>query len=161
LREVSSDVLDAAILDRDGLLLATTISEPATAARFVAAATRLLEEADAHGRGAPPLAQLDAAPSGGSVLAVREQGRLVVATTRPDPTTGLVLYDLRRCLESLDEHAEPDPPPSPAARRPLPRNRPPRGGESAAWGARPLDARRGGRGGRRFAARSSVQARAR
>ena len=53
------------------------------------------------------------------MFAVRSGGRLIAATTRPDPTVGLVLYDLKRCLESLDEAAARAPGTPPAAARPL------------------------------------------
>ena len=72
---------------------------------------RLLEEADEPGavaRAGRGLSQLEASTLEGSVFAVRSHGRLIAATTRPDPTVGLVLYDLKRCLESLDEAALPD-----------------------------------------------------
>ena len=105
LTEISSQVVQVAILDRDGSLLATTIEEPASATRFCALLARLLEEADgqAHGRGLAELAQLEASTLDGSVFVVRASGRLIAATTRPDPTVGLVLYDLKRCLSSLEE----------------------------------------------------------
>ena len=40
------------------------------------------------------------------MFAVRRAGRLIVATTRPDPTVGLVFYDLKHCLSSIDDGAE-------------------------------------------------------
>ena len=39
----------------------------------------------------------------GSVFAVRREGRLIAATTRPDPTVGLVFYDLKHCLRSIED----------------------------------------------------------
>ncbi len=112
LTEISSQVVAVAILDRDGSLLATTIPAPGVGARFVAGVGRLLEEAEreAQARGlGGALSQLEASTLEGSVFAVRSGGRLIAATTRPDPTVGLVLYDLKRCLESLDEAAAPGP----------------------------------------------------
>jgi predicted regulator of Ras-like GTPase activity (Roadblock/LC7/MglB family) len=110
LTEISSQVVAVVILDRDGSLLATTIPAPGVGARFVAGVGRLLEEAEreAQARGlGGALSQLEASTLEGSVFAVRSGGRLIAATTRPDPTVGLVLYDLKRCLESLDEAAAP------------------------------------------------------
>jgi len=105
LTEISSQVGQVAILDRDGSLLATTAADPARAERFVAAVQRLLDEADrlALARGLPELSQLEASTLDGSVFAVRRDGRLIVATTRPDPTVGLIFYDLKHCLGSIDE----------------------------------------------------------
>jgi hypothetical protein len=55
---------------------------------------------------------------------VRSEGRVILATTRPDPTVGLVLYDLRSCLRNA------------AGDAPKPRRRPARakstGGDDAA-----------------------------
>jgi predicted regulator of Ras-like GTPase activity (Roadblock/LC7/MglB family) len=108
LTEISSQVHQVAILDRDGTLLAATAHDPARAERFVAAVTPLLDEADrlARSRGLPELAQLEVSTLEGSVFAVREDGRLIVATTRPDPTVGLVFYDLKHCLAGIDDVAE-------------------------------------------------------
>jgi predicted regulator of Ras-like GTPase activity (Roadblock/LC7/MglB family) len=108
LTEISSQVHQVAILDGDGTLLAATARDPARAERFVAALTPLLDEADrlARSRGLPELAQLEVSTLEGSVFAVRQDGRLIVATTRPDPTVGLVFYDLKHCLGSIDAPAE-------------------------------------------------------
>jgi predicted regulator of Ras-like GTPase activity (Roadblock/LC7/MglB family) len=108
LTEISSQVHQVAILDRDGTLLAATAHDPLRAERFVAAITPLLEEADrlARSRGLPELGQLEVSTLEGSVFAVRQGGRLIAATTRPDPTVGLVFYDLKHCLGSIDGAAE-------------------------------------------------------
>ena len=108
LTEISSQVHQVAILDSDGTLLAATARDPVRAERFVAALTPLLDEADrlARSRGLPELGQLEVSTLEGSVFAVRQDGRLIVATTRPDPTVGLVFYDLKHCLSSIDDGAE-------------------------------------------------------
>jgi predicted regulator of Ras-like GTPase activity (Roadblock/LC7/MglB family) len=104
LTEISSQVHQVAILDSDGTLLAATAHDPVRAERFVAALAPLLDEADrlARSRGLPELGQLEVSTLEGSVFAVRQEGRLIVATTRPDPTVGLVFYDLKHCLSSID-----------------------------------------------------------
>jgi hypothetical protein len=110
LTEISSQVVQVAILDGDGSPLATTIEDPAWRDRFIEVLSRLVAEAEAQaltGRLGSGLAQFEASTFEGSVFAVRNRGRLIAATTRPDPTVGLVLYDLRRCLESLDDPAPP------------------------------------------------------
>ena len=108
LTEISSQVHQVAILDSDGTLLAATARDPIRAERFVAALTPLLDEADrlARSRGLPELAQLEVSTLEGSVFAVRQTGRLIVATTRPDPTVGLIFYDLKHCLSSIDPAPE-------------------------------------------------------
>ncbi len=105
LTEISSQVAQVAILDRDGSILATTARDPGRAERFVGAVRKLLEEADrlALARGLPELSQLEASTLDGSVFAVRREGRLIVATTRSDPTVGLIFYDLKHCLGSIDD----------------------------------------------------------
>jgi predicted regulator of Ras-like GTPase activity (Roadblock/LC7/MglB family) len=105
LTEISSQVSQVAILDRDGTILAATARDALRAERFVAAVQRLLEEADgqALAHGLPELSQLEASTLDGSVFAVRRDGRLIVATTRADPTVGLIFYDLKHCLGSIDE----------------------------------------------------------
>jgi predicted regulator of Ras-like GTPase activity (Roadblock/LC7/MglB family) len=113
LTEISSQVGQVAIVDRDGSLLATTVSDPARAERLVGAVSRLLDEAErlARSRGLAELTQLEASTLEGSVFAVRRDGRLIAATTRPDPTVGLVFYDLKHCLGSIEDA------PPPAANR--------------------------------------------
>jgi predicted regulator of Ras-like GTPase activity (Roadblock/LC7/MglB family) len=105
LTEISSEVTQVVILDRDGSLLATTVADDDRAGRLAAAITRLVEEAErlAQARGLGQLAQLEASTLEGSVFAVRREGRLIAATTRPDPTVGLVFYDLKHCLGSIEE----------------------------------------------------------
>jgi len=46
--------------------------------------------------------QVDVATARGSVFVVRDDGRTIVATTAPEPTAGLVFYDLKTCLRALD-----------------------------------------------------------
>jgi hypothetical protein len=46
------------------------------------------------------------------VFVVRDGERLIVATTTPEPTVGLVFYDLKTCIRSIEDT------PKPARRRP-------------------------------------------
>ena len=109
LTEISSQVVQVVIADRDGSVLATTIPDPARAERFIVGIGKLLEEADGlrQSRGLAWLSQLEAATLDGSVFIVRRDSRLIAATTRPDPTVGLVFYDLKHCLRSVEEPATP------------------------------------------------------
>jgi predicted regulator of Ras-like GTPase activity (Roadblock/LC7/MglB family) len=123
LTEISSQVVQVAVVDADGGLVASTIEPSARAARFVEALARLVDEAGAAGavRGLAGLAQLEAATLEGSVFVVRDPGGITIAaTTRADPTVGLVFYDLKHCLRSL---AEPEPEPEPEPVRAAPRRR--------------------------------------
>ncbi len=110
LTEISSQIVQAAIVGENGAVLASTFGDDQRAERFVAGVERLLAEADAvrQAQGLPGLTQLEAATLEGSVFVVRDgdRPRLVAAVTRPEPTVGLVFYDLKHCLRSI-EHAEP------------------------------------------------------
>jgi predicted regulator of Ras-like GTPase activity (Roadblock/LC7/MglB family) len=108
LTEISSQVVHVAIVDGEGTVLATTIADTGRAERFVKGVTTLLEEAEnlRQSRGLPGLSQLEAATLEGSVFVVRRESdsgpRIIAATTRPDPTVGLVFYDLKHCLRSIE-----------------------------------------------------------
>jgi predicted regulator of Ras-like GTPase activity (Roadblock/LC7/MglB family) len=103
LTEISSQVVHVAVVDESGAILATTIVDEGRATRFVERVSTMLDEADdlRRLRGLPSLGQLEAATLEGSVFAVRRDGRVIAATTRPDPTVGLVFYDLKHCLRSI------------------------------------------------------------
>ncbi len=62
-------------------------------------------------------AQLEVALQAGSVFVVRDGDRLIAATTPPEPTVGLVFYDLKSCLRDLEAPAAPKKR-SPAKRKP-------------------------------------------
>jgi predicted regulator of Ras-like GTPase activity (Roadblock/LC7/MglB family) len=107
LTEISSQVDRAVIVDSGGSVLGSTFDVEERARRFADLARKLVEEADSvrEGRGLPSLGQLEAATVGGSVFVVRDGDRLLAATTKPEPTVGLVFYDLKQCLRSVE--AEP------------------------------------------------------
>jgi predicted regulator of Ras-like GTPase activity (Roadblock/LC7/MglB family) len=105
LTEISSQVVHVAIVEGEDSVLATTIADGARAARFVHGVATLVEEAESlrQSRGLPSLSQLEAATLEGSVFVVRRGDRVIAATTRPDPTVGLVFYDLKHCLRAIEE----------------------------------------------------------
>jgi len=111
LTEISPQVRDVAVIAADGSLVGSNASE-IRASRLADAAKRLVEEAD---RMRPGVSQLEAATVDGSVFVVRDGGRLIAATTTPEPTVGLVFYDLKTCLRSVEE------PKKPARRPPKPK----------------------------------------
>jgi predicted regulator of Ras-like GTPase activity (Roadblock/LC7/MglB family) len=100
LTEISAQVEHAAIVAADGAVLASTLADGERAQRFADGARRLVDEAEQVGgeRGLAGVAQLEAATLDGSVFVVRDGERIVIATTRPEPTVGLVFYDLKSCL---------------------------------------------------------------
>jgi predicted regulator of Ras-like GTPase activity (Roadblock/LC7/MglB family) len=101
LTEISPQVRDVAVIESDGSLIGS--NAPAeTASRLADVATRLVGEAEQL---RPGVAQLEAATVAGSVFVVRDGERLIAATTTPEPTVGLVFYDLKFCLRSVDAAA--------------------------------------------------------
>src|SRR2546421_360733 len=78
-------------------------------AERVARAARELLEAAREVRPEGALTQAEASTAGGSLFVVREGERLVAATTGPEPTVGLVFYDLKATLRSVEDVTEPTP----------------------------------------------------
>ena len=111
LTEISSQIEAVVVSDGDGAVVGTNLEAGDRAQRVAEGASRLLDEAAAAATGhdGSPLTQLEAATPEGSVFVVREDGRTIVATTSPEPTVGLVFYDLKSCLRSLADQPEPKP----------------------------------------------------
>jgi predicted regulator of Ras-like GTPase activity (Roadblock/LC7/MglB family) len=114
LTEISSQIRSAVLFDGSGDVLASTLDDEARAKELADAAGRLLEAAEqVRAGGEQPMTQLEAATREGSVFVVLDGLRRLAATTAPEPTVGLVFYDLKSCLRQLDEEQE-----APAAKRP-------------------------------------------
>jgi predicted regulator of Ras-like GTPase activity (Roadblock/LC7/MglB family) len=111
LTEISSQIQAAVLFDGDGNVLGSTLSDDARARDLVTAARELLEAATEVSPGDAAPAQLEAATESGSVFVVGDGERRIVATTGPEPTVGLVFYDLKSCLRSVAEE-----PPKPRRR---------------------------------------------
>jgi hypothetical protein len=108
LTELSSQIEDAAILTEQGDVLAGTQGD-GTALADVGRA--LLERAAALDGRRP--VQVEVATAAGSVFVARENGLTIVATTMPEPSPGLIFYDLKNCLRQVEQ-----PKPKPRRRRP-------------------------------------------
>jgi predicted regulator of Ras-like GTPase activity (Roadblock/LC7/MglB family) len=115
LTEISSQIECAVMLDEKGGVVASTLGDADRTTRVADAARALLQAAESVGESSEPLAQLEVATLDGSVFVVRDQGRAVAAVTSPEPTVGLVFYDLRSCLRAAA--AENDGKPRPKARQ--------------------------------------------
>jgi predicted regulator of Ras-like GTPase activity (Roadblock/LC7/MglB family) len=98
LKEISPQVQDVVVIAADGALTGSNLTNSAVAQRLVDGARRLLDAAEGL---RPGVAQLEAATTSGSVFVVRDGERLIAATTTPEPTVGLVFYDLKTCLRSI------------------------------------------------------------
>jgi predicted regulator of Ras-like GTPase activity (Roadblock/LC7/MglB family) len=111
LREISSQVRAAVIFERGGKVVGSTFADEQRAKDVANEAEALLTEADQRrdpGDEAGEFAQLEAALQAGSVFVVRDGDRLIAATTQPEPTVGLVFYDLKSCLRDLETEAAPE-----------------------------------------------------
>ncbi len=111
LTEISTQVEAADVFDREGTVLGSTVDDE-RAGRLAEAALELVRAADeARPDGAEDLVQLDVALADGSVFVAADGDRLIAATTAPEPTVGLVFYDLKSCLRGLAEELEAKPKP--------------------------------------------------
>ncbi len=104
LTEISPQVKQVAVAEADGSLSGSNLADEAAATRLLDGARRLVEAAEEL---RPDLAQLEAATPVGSIFVVRDGERLIAATTTPEPTVGLVFYDLKTCLRSIEEPKKP------------------------------------------------------
>lgn len=102
LTEISSQVRSAVLFDAAGKVLASTLTEE-RGRDFADAAKRLLDQAKAVRDGEQEVNQLEARTQQGSVFVVRQGEHIVAAVTGPDPTAGLVFYDLKSCLRGVVE----------------------------------------------------------
>ncbi len=105
LTEISPQVRHVVVVAGDGKLAGSNVADERAAARLVEGARDLVAAAEEL---RPGVLQLEAATQAGSVFVVRDGDRLIAATTTPEPTVGLVFYDLKTCLRSIDE-AKPKP----------------------------------------------------
>ncbi len=101
LLELSSQIDDAAIMGESGFVLASS-GAPERGEQLARIAAELVAAA-ADVRPSGEVTRVEVALGAGSVFVVREGGRTVVATTVPEPTAGLVVYDLRTVLRRLAE----------------------------------------------------------
>ena len=100
LTTLSAQIEDAAILGESGFVLAST-GTPERGEQLARLAAELLTAA-ADVRAGGDVTRVEVRRPDGSVFVVVESGRTAVATTVPEPTAGLVLYDLRTALRRLD-----------------------------------------------------------
>jgi len=102
LRDLSTQIEVVALANRSGDLVASTM-EGQAAVKLARLAADIVSQADQvrGDLGREPLAQLQAATPDGCLFVVLDGDRLAVATTGPDPTVGLIFYDLKTLLRQL------------------------------------------------------------
>ena len=107
LQDLSTQIQAVVLASADGSAIASTLPDERSA-RVARLATDLVSRADGvrSDLGREALAQLQAATPDGSVFIVLDSGRLAVATTGPDPTVGLVFYDLKTLLRQVGDGAQ-------------------------------------------------------
>ncbi|HEX6702137.1 MAG TPA: roadblock/LC7 domain-containing protein [Gaiellaceae bacterium] len=109
LMEISSQVRSAVVFSPDGAVEASTLGDDSRGAELARRAKELLDAAgEVRGSGGE-LNQLEVATAEGSVFVVRDLDaeRIIAATTSPDPTVGLVFYDLKSCLRDAGRKQPP------------------------------------------------------
>jgi predicted regulator of Ras-like GTPase activity (Roadblock/LC7/MglB family) len=118
LTEISAQIEAAVLAAKDGAVVASTFSDGASGERFAAAAAELVRSADGpeDELASRELVQIQAATPQGCVFVVRDKNHLVAAVTGPQPTVGLVFYDLKTCLRLLESEAS-------ETKKPVPRKR--------------------------------------
>ena len=107
LTEISSQIQAAVLFDAGGAVQGSTLVDGAAAERLAQAAAALLDRAAAL-RGDSVVTLVLAWTAWGCVLVDGEGDGRCAATTVPQPTVGLVFYDLKSCLR--DASAEPEKP---------------------------------------------------
>lgn len=101
LTEISSQIQAAVIFDDKGKVAGSTLADDARAQQLADGAAKLLDQASSLKTGDAPLTQVEVATDEGSVFVVLDKKTRIAATTPPEPTVGLVFYDLKSTLRSL------------------------------------------------------------
>ena len=98
LTQISDQIKAVAIADERGDIVGTTAAGGDV---LVSVARALMEQAATVEEREP--VQIGVSTAQGSVFVVRDRALTIVATTRPEPIVGLVLYDLKNCLGALEQ----------------------------------------------------------
>ena len=114
LMELSSQITSVVLLDADGSVVASSFEGEAPALGLASTTRELLSAAASLGPDARDVTRVEVELGEGAVFVVREGDRIIAATTGPDPTSGLVVYDLRTCVQSASQ-------PEPTKRKRSPR----------------------------------------
>jgi hypothetical protein len=108
LTEISSQIEAAALAAFDRTVVATTLDDEEETKALVDGALELLAAAEGARGGDRPV-QLQAETPRGCVFVVRDESHVVAAVTGPQPTVGLVFYDLKTCLRLVGEEQGSEP----------------------------------------------------
>lgn len=103
LTELSSQVESAVVLTADGSVLASTHEDPTRSGALASSALELVGAASDLSSAAQEVTRAEVELEEGAFFVLREGDRTIAATTGPQPTSGLVVYDLRTCLQGIAE----------------------------------------------------------
>ena len=99
LMELSSQITTAIVFGAGGAVLAASSDD---AAAVLATPTRdLLAAAADLGTDDREVTRVEVELDEGAIFVVREGEHTIAATTGPNPTSGLVVYDLRTCVQAI------------------------------------------------------------
>jgi predicted regulator of Ras-like GTPase activity (Roadblock/LC7/MglB family) len=110
LAALSAQITAAVVLDEQGAPVASTLDDARTGQLAENVKDLIAAAVGAAGRDGG-LAQLEVATPAGSVFVVRDGKRTIAATTKPEPAAGLVFYDLKTALRTIDDQPKPRPKP--------------------------------------------------
>jgi predicted regulator of Ras-like GTPase activity (Roadblock/LC7/MglB family) len=105
--ELSSQVERAVVLDSSGALAGSTGTDEGAAEHLATAARELVAAAGDLHPSSGAVTRVDVELAEGALFVLEEGGRTIAAVTPPHPTAGLVTYDLRTCLQAIDETPKP------------------------------------------------------
>jgi hypothetical protein len=100
---LSSGIESAVVLDTDGKVLGSTVEDPA---RLAGAAGELVQEAGKLRSADDEVIRVEVELAEGGLFVLRKDGRTIAATTAAGAIAGIVVYDLRTCLEGIDPKAK-------------------------------------------------------
>jgi hypothetical protein len=101
LQGLSSRFESAIVLDDSGAVLGSTPDE-AAGERLAGAVTDVLSAAAALRSPDDEVARVEVELDDGALFVLRDAGRTIAATAAPGAVAGIAVYDLRKCLESID-----------------------------------------------------------
>ena len=103
LTELSSQIESAVVLGADGSVLASTHEDSTRAAALASSTLELVGAAFELNTQRLEVTRVEVELEDGALFVLRDGGRTIAAITGPDPTSGLVVYDLRTCLHGIAE----------------------------------------------------------
>lgn len=98
--DISSQIEAAVVLGKDGGVTASSSQDEAASATLAGAALELVAAAFELGAKLE-VTRVEVELEEGALFVVCEGGSTIAARTGPDPSSGLVVYDLRTCVRSI------------------------------------------------------------